>query len=291
MKKNILKKLALGAALLVSTAGYAQFSVADPEYKLVSGGIDRTYILHTPENLPADAPLVIMLHGYGGRADPARYGLNETADRHGFAVCYPQGEKDKQGKAGWNVGYPCQEGMGTDDVQFLEDLVGHLQKERGVGLGSLFCAGHSNGGEMCYQIAAQRPRLFTAVAPVSGLMLEWLYRADYSTVAVPLMEIHGTADKTSWWDGDLENKGGWGAYVAVPLAVHYWAAKDKCTEHVTETLSAEGAENKVTLHRFTGGTGGCEAWLCEIDGGGHSWGSGYAGTNELVWRFFSKYVE
>lgn len=94
----------------------------------------------------------------------------------------------------------------------------------------------SNGGEMCYQLAAQRPRLFAAVAPVSGLMLEWLYKADTSDVPVPLFEIHGTADRTSAWEGDLDNKGGWGAYVAVPMAVHYWAAKNKCTGMQTDTI-------------------------------------------------------
>ena len=75
---------------------------------LRSEGAERSYILYRPEGLPAGAPLVVFLHGYGGRNDPARYGLNETADRHGFAVCYPEGAPDERGKRGWNVGYPTQ---------------------------------------------------------------------------------------------------------------------------------------------------------------------------------------
>ena len=47
---------------------------------------------------------------------------------------------------------------------------------------------------MCYQLAAQRPDLFAAVAPVAGLMLHWLYKSDNSTVPVSLFEIHGTED-------------------------------------------------------------------------------------------------
>ena len=38
-----------------------------PGHTLRSGGIDRTYRLHLPEGLPDGAPLVIVLHGYGGQ--------------------------------------------------------------------------------------------------------------------------------------------------------------------------------------------------------------------------------
>lgn len=40
-----------------------------PGHTLRSGGIDRTYRLHLPEGLPDGAPLVIVLHGYGGQGD------------------------------------------------------------------------------------------------------------------------------------------------------------------------------------------------------------------------------
>ena len=69
-----------------------------PGHTLRSGGIDRTYRLHLPEGLPDGAPLVIVLHGYGGQGDPERFDMNRVADRHGFAVCYPQGERDGRGK-------------------------------------------------------------------------------------------------------------------------------------------------------------------------------------------------
>lgn len=185
---------------------------------------------------------MVVLHGYGANNDPGRFGMNAAADRHGFAVCYPQGAKDGRGKTCWNVGYPFQADMAIDDVEFITQLVRHLQKKHGLSRRNVFCTGMSNGGEMCYQLAAQRPRLFAAVAPVSGLMLEWLYKADTSDVPVPLFEIHGTADRTSAWEGDLDNKGGWGAYVAVPMAVHYWAAKNKCTGMQTDTIP--GARRK-----------------------------------------------
>lgn len=133
-----------------------------------SGGIERSYKLHLPQGLPQGAPLVVVLHGYGGNNDPGRFGLNAAADRHGFAVCYPQGAKDGRGKTCWNAGYPFQADMAVDDVKFIAQLVRHLQKRHELSRRNVFCTGMSNGGEMCYQLAAQRPRLFAAVATRIG---------------------------------------------------------------------------------------------------------------------------
>ena len=225
--RHLLKSAAakgfLLTALLLFAASICRAQSAAPEtpdYILRSGGMERTYKLHLPAGLPENAPLVVVLHGYGGNNNPDRFAMNATADRHGFAVCYPQGAKDGRGKSCWNVGYPFQADMTVDDVRFLTELVRHLQKKHGLSRHNVFCTGMSNGGEMCYQLAAQRPHLFAAVAPVSGLMLDWLYKADRSTAPVPLFEIHGTEDRTSAWLGDPQNKGGWGAYLPVPLAVH-----------------------------------------------------------------------
>lgn len=67
-------------------------------HKIQSGGIERSYKYYQPANLSSGAPLVFVLHGYGGTADPKRFGMNPIADKYGFAVCYPQGEQDKKGK-------------------------------------------------------------------------------------------------------------------------------------------------------------------------------------------------
>ena len=43
-------------------------------------GLERTYRLYLPEGVPDDAPLVFVLHGYGGNFNLDRYGMNEAAD-------------------------------------------------------------------------------------------------------------------------------------------------------------------------------------------------------------------
>lgn len=285
---KVLLKTMLAALLLLGATGVTAQETRTETLR--SGGVERTYRLHLPANLPDNAPLVIVLHGYGGDANPEAFGMNATADRHGFAVCYPQGERDSRGKRGWNVGYPSQAEMPIDDVQFLEDLIGHLHRHYGLSRRNVFCTGMSNGGDMCYLLAAQRPDLFAALGPVAGFMSVAILREDKSLQPVPLFEIHGTADPTTRWEGDLTGEGGWGAYLPIPMAVGYWAAKNKCLEHRIDTLSRGADGLQVIAHRYTGGTDGNEVWLYETLGGKHSWKKTGVDTCEELWRFFSRYV-
>ncbi|HJA96617.1 MAG TPA: prolyl oligopeptidase family serine peptidase [Candidatus Alistipes faecavium] len=276
-----------GLLMLLAAHGAAQETRTE---SLRAGGLERRYVLHLPEGLPAEAPLVIVLHGYGGDADPEYFGMNATADRHRFAVCYPQGERDGRGKRCWNVGYPFQADMPVDDIRFLEELIDHLHRRYGLSRRNVFCTGMSNGGDMCYLLAVRRPELFAALGPVAGFMSVSALREDESRQPVPLFEIHGTLDRTTHWEGDLENRDGWGAYLPIPMAVGYWAAKAKCLRHRIDTLP-QGADGlQPVAHRFTEGTDGCEVWLYEVLGGTHSWRRTGVDTCEELWSFFSRYV-
>lgn len=255
--------------------------------------ITRAFLLHLPENLKKNAPLVFVLHGYEGNAGPEGYGMDEVSTQFGFAVCYPQGEKDGRGNPCWNVGYPFQKDMEIDDVDFLCKLAKHLQKKYGLSAENTFCTGFSNGAEMCYVLASQRPDVFSAVAPIAGLTMEWLYKScPCPTNPIPIFELHGTKDKTSEWQGDLENKGGWGTYLSVPLAIHFWVAANRCTEEITDTLlkTNQNSDHLVISHKFIDGINGNEVWLYEIENGGHSWGNTDLNTSEEVWNFFQKFL-
>ena len=67
-------------------------------------GRTRKYLLHLPKDLPENAPLVFLLHGYYGQARGYKeLGMDRVADLHGFAVSYPQGEGDYRGTPHWNA--------------------------------------------------------------------------------------------------------------------------------------------------------------------------------------------
>ncbi len=252
----------------------------------------RQFVMYLPDGIQPDAPLVFVLHGYGAGIWRENIMIG-PADRHGFAVCIPQGLKDPQGQPSWNVGYPFQQGWQVDDVKALCRIARHVQQRYRLSRANTFLTGMSNGGEMCYLMAYSKQNTFKAVAPIAGLTMEWMYERLEAPRPIPLMEIHGTEDRVSEWTGDMDNAGGWGAYLPVPVAVGYWVAKNRCTREETERVeSLQGEQgHPVIKHRYSGSATGCDVWLYEVVGGPHSWFTADIDTGEEVWRFFSRYLK
>lgn len=282
-----MKRISLIFAMLLICAGaFAQ------SFTTVIDGVERSYTIHLPKNLKKNAPLVFVLHGYGASVKHVLdKGFTEAADKYGFAVCYPQGSKDGRGNPCWNVGYPFQEDMKVDDVSFLCQLAAKLQKEYRLSKKNTFCTGMSNGGEMCYLLAYSDQRTFAAVAPIAGLTMAWIPEKFAPERKIPLFEIHGTEDRVSEWEGDLENKGGWGAYISVPGAVEYWVKLNGCSDKTVEEIPLKGdGPNKVMKHKYVGKGKTPQVWLYEIVGGGHSWFDKDIETADEIWNFFSMWV-
>ena len=286
MRRHLIALLILAAALTAN----AQEMVKE---KAFVAGHMREWYLYNPDRIAPGEPLVIMLHGYGGHAENYRPEMLEVARRYGFALCIPEGMKDPKGKQGWNVRYPAQKGMKTDDVKFVVSLAKKLQKEYGFSALNTFLCGMSNGGDLGYAVAWNEPGAFAAIASVAGLTFEWLVDESYPRGSVPFMEVHGTEDRTSEWGGDHTNAGGWGAYIPVPMAISYMVAADKCKAEETVLMPLKDTRTPsrdVVLHRYYDGVGGCEVRLYEVVGAAHSWHLADMDTCDEIWKFFSQYV-
>ena len=289
MKRNIFTlfvTLQLSLCVLPCQAGrYVEDSIKVDGYM-------RQFVMYLPDGLKPDAPMVVLLHGYGAgiRRDNI---MIAPADRHGFAVCIPQALKDPKGEPSWNVGYAFQQGWKVDDVKALCTIAREAQKRYHLSRRDAFLTGMSNGGEMCYLMAYSNQYTFRAVAPIAGLTMAWTYEQMEATRPIPLMEIHGTEDRVSEWTGDLKDAGGWGAYLSVPLAIGYWVAKNRCTQEVTERVeSLKGNEgHPVIKHCYSSPTTHCAVWLYEVVGGVHSWHTDDIDTGEEIWQFFSRYTK
>ena len=237
----------------------------------------RMWLTYLPVGTPKGA--VIILIGYGGLAKDLNTKITDAVVAHGFVACVPQGLPDANGKNSWNVGYPCQTSMTADDVAFLEALTAKLKTDYSVR--SVFLTGMSNGGEMCYQMAYRSPRTFDAIASVSGLTLTALSEQGAPQGNVPFMELHGDADKTSLWGGDLQNANKyWGAYLAVP-------------EAVARVVAANGGAKDKFAERRVGPSVTCRTWpgmfetrLYHVEKGGHSWFFEAFDSGDEICRFF-----
>ena len=237
--------------------------------------------------------------------------MNAVADREGFMVIYPQGTTDSEGNTFFNVGYEFHNDSTIDDVSFIRDLFVSLSEEYSLKRKQGFATGMSNGGDMSYLLACTSADLFRAVAPVAGSLMAKTKAICNTQSPVPIFEIHGTGDQITLFDGDMENKGGWGAYYDLPSTINFFADAYNLDKRSTKIIAkkGEGSEYDIYLQRHWSQNSDDEVWMYEIVEGRHVWpgfkihwwenpifwyyfGSGNEDINasEEVWRFFKRYL-
>ena len=292
----------LWSRIFLTAAGAAEVLMEEPafgprlESRMINvGGIERSYLLYRPKDLTKGAPLVFLLHGFTGNnrqlMESTRF--NRVADSNHFALCYPQGTRDDQGRSFWENGYAFTEKYARDDVRFLKTLARQLQKTHGFSKWNTFAAGMSNGAEMSIMLALFAPDTFHAIAAVSGCVMEKTYAAVKRPPRVPAFFICGDADKTTRWDGDMANQDAWGAYRPVKDMIELFTRGDKRLLKTTEYLPDVDTSDQshIVADRYRKAATGHRVWFYHIVGGGHDW-PGSSGNKDIdaaveIWRYFS----
>lgn len=262
------------------------------------GDTNREYIVYLPKDLSANSPLIFVCHGYSGSAESI---MNETqmnllADTNGFAICYPQGLTDKNNKTFWEVGYSFTQDRKVDDVAFLTKLVTHLQEKYNLSKENTFATGMSNGGDMSIMLACNAPTVFKAVAPVCGSLMKKVYNSCGNSIPIPICMINSTSDKITWWEGDMADRQGYGAYLPVLATHNFFVKKNHCTQFSIDTLPNINFKDSsfVVCEKHTNGMGGNQVWLYSIVNGNHNW-AGHSGNMDIsaskeVWAFFKQFI-
>jgi len=247
-------------------------------------GVQIEFLVHIPNNIPQNAPLVFLLHGSGGKASNFQGWLNmdEIADSEGFAVVYPQGVQAEQ-ETHWYAGL----NITVDDVGFLSALARNLQKEYQLNPEKTFIAGYSNGGFMGYELLTKSPDVFKAAASFNGTMSGNTWKNRDAISPAPLLQLSGALDQTIPIDGSLSTAGGWGGAPDMDSVVKFWAELNACT-----TIETTRINGNTTALKYKDGVDGNEVWYYLLDDYGHDFPLGEDGninTSELIWEFFSKY--
>ena len=280
-----------------------------PVQTFLSGGLEREYMLYIPQSAEKNSPLVFMLHGLGStHTIIMNYSqMNQVADKHGFVVCYPQGIRGaentrhtKKGTPFWNVGYETHKNETVDDVSFIKSLAIYLQQEYNLDPEKTFCAGMSNGGDMSYLLGCEAPDIFKAIAPITGCMMGWIYESCNKNDPVPVFQVHGTADKTTYYDGDVDNRDKWGAYMGVETTINFWVDRNECKEVNIDTLpDIDRNDGSIVItEKYTSGWNNNEVWFYKVINGDHEWppgwpvksGNGDLNTSEEIWKFFQHFI-
>ena len=299
-----------GVAVAVSSLLVAALLIANPMLKpgdhtrnLKVDGRDRSYLVHIPKKYDGKTPMpiVLALHGaaMNGPMMSVFCGLNKKADDAGFIVVYPNGGTGMGIFLTWNAGGRAGKDR-VDDVAYIRAALDDLGSVVKVDPKRVYATGMSNGGMMCYLLAAELSDRIAAVAPVAGTMV--IEKANPKR-PVPLIHFHGTADTLVKFDGPGKGTPKFIHFKSVEDSIQTWVKIDGCDEKPEIVSLPDKAKDGTAIERKTYGHGkdGAEVVLVVIKGGGHTWPGqeppvDFIGkstknitANDLIWEFFKKH--
>ncbi len=264
----------------------------------------RSYDIHVPPSYDGFTPLpvVFVLHGGGGARASARKLACPNGDlsdpgclrdptwptQRGLILVYPDGTgsplapdvrtwNSGGGDAGWQCvsAYACDQDV--DETAYFTDLLADLGSAFHIDGQHLFSTGISNGGSMSQRLACTFPHI-AAIAPVAG-------ENQYSTTrpctpAIPVLEIHGTADPCWPYDGmartsAVSDDNNPGAKISVAASIDGWIARNGCQSTPTDQALPNTADDgtNTVVHTYQCAT--ADLQLYEVFDGGHTWPGGY----------------
>jgi polyhydroxybutyrate depolymerase len=292
--------------IVLALLSVAPLGPGDHGRSLKVDGRERSYLVHVPPQYDPKrpTPVVLALHGAAMNALMMRgfCDLDKKADQGGFVAVYPNGT----GLAGlllaWNAGGlpPSIAEKRPNDVAFMARLLDDLASVMNVDPKRVYATGMSNGGMMCYRLAAELSDRIAAIAPVGGTMAVDCYRPKRP---VPVMHFHGRRDPYVPYDGLGNGAARFLAFKSVEDTIGTCAKANGCAEAPAVSDLPDKARDGTKVHEKTyrACTGGAEVVLVTIEGAGHTWPGEPApewllgkatknvSANDRIWEFFQKH--
>ncbi len=270
------------------------------------GGRSRSYLVHLPpkHDPKKRAPVVLIFHGAGtnGVIMTMFCGMSRKADEAGFVAVYPNGTGIGEVMLTFNAwdGPIANRQNRPDDVAFTARLLDDLASFIAVDPKRVYATGMSNGGFMCYRLAAELSERIAAIAPVAGTLA--VERCEPKR-PVPVMHFHGTADTMVPFTGPNARSPRFLKFKNVEQTVQTWVTINGCPNEPTTTELPDIAHDGTKVKRMVYGPGkdGSEVVLFTIEGGGHTWpgqeppvrfigkSTKNISANDLIWEFFVKH--
>jgi polyhydroxybutyrate depolymerase len=276
----------------------------------------REYVIHVPTTCTKTkpAPLVIMIHGFGGTAVNAakETSWSAKADQESFIIVYPEATRPNRLKPqnfrtnpqAWNDGsgrfHAAIENI--DDVAFIGELIDKIAEEYAIDFERIFITGFSNGASMTFRLGAELSQKIAAIAPVAGT--SWIENPNPQP-AISVCYITGTTDTLNPINGGSPKLAFGGkdqGERAKPPVQHFidqWLMGIDCP--LTPTL--DETSNTVRKRVYSNGRDHTELIYITVENHGHHWPGGegqlpnfLAGkqsdklnATNAVWEFFKSH--
>jgi polyhydroxybutyrate depolymerase len=282
LKKGLSSLILLLSILACSRSAGVTPRAGSSEGQITSGGVTRHYILHLPAGYQAGklTPLILNFHGYNSNSQQQENltDMSAKADREGFIVVYPDGLNST-----WFDGPGAD---GERDLQFVRDLISHLESQYTIDPKRIYATGISNGGGMTNRLACDLAEVIAAIAPDSGAYNFW--QVCSPSRPMPVLAFHGLDDNIVPYAG------------GTPLAMEppipdwaaAWASRDGCSATPVTTTPVD----TVTVQTWTGCMENAGVILYTLAHHGHSWPgspvmpkaitSQAINATDLMWDFF-----
>lgn len=126
---------------------------------------------YVPAALSPAAPLVVVLHGCTQTAAGYDHGAgwSKLADRHGFALLYPEQQRANNPNLCFNWFLPEDIRRDSGEALSIAQMVRQMLASHGLDRRRVFITGLSAGGAMTSVMLATYPELFASGAIIAGL--------------------------------------------------------------------------------------------------------------------------
>jgi poly(hydroxyalkanoate) depolymerase family esterase len=169
-----------------------------------------------PAGLPANAPLVVALHGCSQSAASydAETGWQMLAGRWQFALLLPQQQSGNNSSTCFNWFTTGDTSRGQGEPLSIRQMVDRMIADHGIAADRVYVTGLSAGGAMASVMLATYPDVFTGGAILSGLP----YRCATSQTAAFSCMNPGNDFTPAQWGGKVRAASSWnGAWPIVSI--------------------------------------------------------------------------
>jgi polyhydroxybutyrate depolymerase len=238
------------------------------EYSFSHAGLERIFLVYVPLVMTQPAPLMVVLHGGGGRAEAMfdTHPLESYADQLGYVIVAAQGTlvEGKTNSFEWN-GQTLLD-SGVDDVGYLDSVILGLSAALDLDSGRRFVAGFSGGASMAVRFGAEKSEHVAAIGTFAGKVGLSQAGAPFVFPMTPTSPLsvqmtYGTLDPNYLGElkGDVQA-------TSAQEGIDWWTDVLSC-----ESTAQTEAKGSLTLATYAGCNGNAVVRFVTVQGMEHTW--------------------